>query len=120
MGTLTSYLADVQDVANDTFSDIGGRLSPCDLQGVGGQSTGCEALGGSGQIFSLGHSQTGTSLVGAGTVLSNALVDGLILRADTGQSQSTVKTTQRWISSTQPDPTIIGTTNKTYYNSWDY
>lgn len=75
----TSNLADVQDISNDALSDVGERLAPCDLQGVGGQHAGCEALWSGGQVFSLGHSQTGAGLVGAGAVLGNALVDGLIL-----------------------------------------
>ncbi len=79
MLTLTSYLADVQDISNDAVSDVGGWLSPCDLQGVSGQYTGCEALRGARHVFSLGHGQAGAGLVGAGTVLGDALVDGLIL-----------------------------------------
>lgn len=79
MLTLTSYLADMQDISNDAIGDVCRRLGPCDLQGVGGQHASCEALWGGGQVFSLGHSQTGTGLVGACTVLSDALVDGLIL-----------------------------------------
>lgn len=78
MVTFTSDLADMQDISNDTVSDVGERFTPCDVQGVGGQHAGCEALWSSRQIFSLGHSQTGTSLVGASTVLCDALVDGLI------------------------------------------
>lgn len=76
---LTSYFADVQDISDDVVSDIGGWLSPCDLQGVGGQRAGCEALRGAGQVFRLGHGQTGAGLVGACAVLCDALVDGLIL-----------------------------------------
>lgn len=77
--SLTSYLSDVQDVSDDAVSDVGGRLAPCDLQGVGGQDAGCEASGGGRQVFRLGNSQTGAGLVGPGTVLGNALIDGLIL-----------------------------------------
>ncbi len=79
MLTPTSYLADVQDVSDDALGDVGGRLMPCDLQGVGGQCAGCEALWSAGQIFGLSHSQTGAGLVGACTVLGDALVDGFIV-----------------------------------------
>lgn len=79
MLTLTSYLADVQDISDDAVGDVGRRLGPCDLQDVGGQHTSCEPLWGGRQVFSLGYSQTGAGLVGACTVLSDALVDGLIL-----------------------------------------
>lgn len=77
--TLTPHLADVQDVSNDAVGDFGRRLVPSDLQGVGGQGIGCEALGGSRQIFRMGHSQPGAGLIGAGAVFCDALVNGLIL-----------------------------------------
>lgn len=91
--TLTSYLADVQHVADDALSDVAGRLVPADLQGVRGHGFGCEASRGIGQILTLRHGQAGTGLVGTGAVLGNALVDSLVVRADTGQSQSAVRTT---------------------------
>lgn len=77
--TLTSNLADVQDISDDAVGDVGRWFPPCDLQGVGGERAGSEALRGGGQVFSLGHGQTGAGLVGACTVLGDALVDGLIL-----------------------------------------
>lgn len=91
--TLTSYLADVQHVADDALSDVGGRLVPADLQGVRGHGFGREASWGIGQILTLRHGQAGAGLVGTGTVLGNALVDSLVFRANTGQSQSAVRTT---------------------------
>lgn len=85
--TLASYFADVQHISNDAVRDLRGWLAPCDLQAAGGQSVGHETLGGSGQVFGMGHSQTSTGLVRACTVLRDALVDGFVVGADAGQRQ---------------------------------
>lgn len=76
---LTSNPADVQDVSDDAVGDVGGRLGPRDLQGAGGQAAGRQALWGRGQVFGVGHGQTGAGLVGSGAVFGYALVDGLIV-----------------------------------------
>lgn len=91
--TLTSYLADVQDISDDAVGDIGGWFPPGDVQGVGGQRGGCEPLRGRWQIFNHGDGQTSAGLVSTGTVLCNALIDGFILCADTGQNQSATQKT---------------------------
>lgn len=77
--TPTSDLADVQDVSDDVLSDLGGRLYPGDVDGVSGQGAGRQALRSSGEILGLSHSQPGAGLVGAGAVLRDALIDGLVL-----------------------------------------
>lgn len=76
--TPTSNLADVQNISDDVLRDLGQRFSPGDVDGVGGQSAGCETLWSGGEIFGLSYSQPGAGLVGAGAVLRNALVDGLV------------------------------------------
>lgn len=85
---LASCLADVQDITDDAFGDVGRRLIPCDLERDGGQRTGSEAFGGGGEVFALDHSQAGAGLVGPGAVLSDALIDGLVVWTDAGQSES--------------------------------
>lgn len=85
--SLTSDLAAVEHIADDAVGDLGWHLDPGELQGAGGEGCGREALGGVGQILGQGHSQTGASLVGACHVLSDALVDGLILRGDARHGQ---------------------------------
>lgn len=42
--TPTSYLTDVQDIADDVLRDFSEGLSPGDMEGVSGQGAGCEAL----------------------------------------------------------------------------
>lgn len=77
--TPTSDLADVQDVSDDVLSDLGGRLCPGDVDGVGGHGAGRQALRSSGEVLGLSHRQPSAGLVGTGAVLRNALVDGLVL-----------------------------------------
>lgn len=77
----------MEHIADDAVGDLYGRLDPGKLQGAGGEGGGREALGGVGQILGQGQGQTGASLVGAGHVLSDTLVDGLILRGDARHGQ---------------------------------
>lgn len=77
--TPTSDLADVQNISDDVLRDLGWRFSPGHVDGVGGQSVGRQTLWSSGEIFGLSYSQPGAGLVGAGAVLRNALIDGLVL-----------------------------------------
>lgn len=90
--TLTPNLADVQDISNDTVSNVGNWLPPGNMHGIIWQHSDSEALRSSGQVFRLDYRQTGAGLVGASAVFCDALVNGLVLWADTGQSQSTAQT----------------------------
>lgn len=47
-----------------------------------------QAGGGLGQLGALNDGEAGAGLVGAGAVLCNALVDGLVLGSDLGDGQS--------------------------------
>lgn len=85
----------MQNVSDDVLRDLGRRFSPGHVDGVGGQSAGRQTLWSSREIFGLSHSQPGAGLVGAGAVLRDALVDGLVLRGDPSQSQSAVENNQR-------------------------
>lgn len=93
--TPTSDLADVQDVSDDVLGDLGGRLSPGDVDGVSGHGAGRQALRSSGEILGLSHGQSGAGLVGAGAVLRDALIDGFVLRGDPSQSQSAAEDKHR-------------------------
>lgn len=94
-GTPTSNFADVQNVSNDVLRNLGRRFSPGYVDGAGGQSTGRQTFWSSREIFGLGYCQPGTGLVGASAVFRNALVDGLVLRSDPGQSQGATENNER-------------------------
>lgn len=86
---LTGSSPDVQDIAYDLLGvDQGLGPGHAHLGGRHGHSLYVE--GGSRQPLGPQHSQPGAGLGGASTVLGHALVDGLILRADSRNGQGAV------------------------------
>ena len=85
---LTSQPSDVQDVSYDLLADRLCGLFPGQLQAAGAQGQSLEAGGGLGQLGPLADGEAGAGLVGAGAVLCDALIDGLVLGGDTGDGQS--------------------------------
>lgn len=77
----------MQNVSDDLLVGVG-RLFPGQLQAAGAEGRGLEAGGGLGQLGSLADGEAGAGLVGAGTVLSDALIYGLVLGGDPGDGQS--------------------------------
>lgn len=86
--SLTSQSSDVQDVSYDLLADLLCGLFPGQLQTAGAQGQSLEAGGGLGQLGPLADGEAGAGLVGAGAVLCDALIDGLVLWGDTGDGQS--------------------------------
>lgn len=84
---LTSQSPNVQHVSNDVAADVLVWGVPGQVQGAGAERCGPETSGGLGQVGSLADGEPGAGLVGAGTVLSDALINGLILRSDAGDGE---------------------------------
>ncbi len=78
----------MQDVSYDLLADVLCRLFPGQLQAAGAEGHGLEASGRLRQLRSMADSEAGAGLVGAGTVLCNALIDGLVLWGDTSDGES--------------------------------
>lgn len=78
----------MQDISYNLLADMRCRLFPGQLQSAGAEGRGPEAGGGLGQLGPLADGEAGTGLVGAGTVLCDALIDGLVLGGDTGDGKS--------------------------------
>lgn len=78
----------MQDVSYNLLADMFCRLVPDQLQAAGAQGRGPEAGRGLRQLGPLADGEAGTGLVGACTVLCNALINGLILWGDTGDGES--------------------------------
>lgn len=70
----------MQDVSNDLLADPFLWLVPAQLEAAGAQGCGLKARGGCRQFWALADGQTGTGLVGTGSVLSDTLVNGLVFR----------------------------------------
>lgn len=85
---LTSQSPDVQDISYNLLADVLCRLTPGQLQAAGAQGGGPEAGGGLRQLRPLADGEAGAGLVGASTVLCNALIDGLVLGGDTCDGES--------------------------------
>lgn len=64
------------------------QLVPGHPQAARAQGNGFQACGGLGQLGLLTDGESGASLIGTGAVLSNALVDGLVIRGNAGDGQS--------------------------------
>lgn len=87
---LTSKPSDVQDVSDDVLAGASCWLLPGQLQAAGAEGRDLEALRGLREIRSWAKGQAGAGLVGARAVLRDALVDGLVLRADVGDGECPV------------------------------
>lgn len=85
---LTSKSSDVQDVSYDLLAAVLCRLIPGQLQAAGAEGGGLEARGGLRQFGPLADGESGAGLVGAGAVLCDALIDGLVLQRDTSDGKS--------------------------------
>lgn len=85
---LTPQSADVQDVSYNLLADALRRLLPGQLQAAGAEGRGLEPGGGLRQLRPLADGEAGAGLVGASAVLCDALIDGLVLRGDTGDGES--------------------------------
>lgn len=86
-GRLTPQPSDVQDVSDDGLAAALRRLVPGQLEAAGAEGRGPEPGGGLRQLGPLADGETGAGLVGAGAVLSDALVDGLVLWNDPGDGE---------------------------------
>lgn len=84
---LTAEAADVHHIANDLLADVLGRLFPGQLQAAGAQRHRPQTGRSLGQFGPLAEGQPSAGLVGAGAVLGDALVDGLVLGRDARDSQ---------------------------------
>lgn len=84
---LTSKSADVQDVSYNLLADVILWLLPGQLQATGAEGQGLEPVRGLGQLRPLTDGEAGAGLVGAGTVLCDALIDGLVLSGDTSDGK---------------------------------
>lgn len=82
----TSSLPDVQDVANDLLG-VSQGLTPGHLDLSGRHRDSSNIAWGPRQPLGPQHSQPGTGLGGASTVLCHALIDGLIFRPDSRNGQ---------------------------------
>lgn len=80
-GSLTGCPADVEHVADDVLSVLPGLL-PGHLDGGGGQRLGPHVGRHAGQAVGPEDREAGAGLRGAGAVLRNALVDGLVVLAN--------------------------------------
>ena len=87
----------MQNVSNDVLCVLVG-FSPGDLDGGGGQGMGLHLAGGAGEPVGPQHRQPGASLGRASTVLSNALVDRLVILANAiyGQRAVAGRRGRRW------------------------
>lgn len=77
----------MQDVSYDLLADVILWLLPGQLQATGAEGQGLEPVGGLGQLGPLTDGEAGAGLVGAGTVLCDALIDGLVLWGDTSDDE---------------------------------
>lgn len=77
----------MKDVSYDLLADELRRLVPGQLEAAGAESCGPEAGGGLRQLGPLAEGQTSAGLVGAGAVLCDTLIDGLVLRGDTSDGK---------------------------------
>lgn len=75
---LTAIFPDVEHISDDGVGDFGRGLSPRELQGGFRQSRGFQTLRGIRKILGRRDSETGTGLVSAGSVFSDALIYRLI------------------------------------------
>lgn len=80
----------MQHISDYLLADSLRRLIPGQLQAVGAQGRGLEPSGGFGQLGPLADGEAGAGLVGAGAVLGDALVDGLVLGRDAGNGERPV------------------------------
>lgn len=80
----------MENITDDVLSVLFG-LPPGHLDGGGGEGLGLHVGGDTGQSVRPEHGEAGAGLCGAGSVLSNALVDGLVLLADAVDRQSAVR-----------------------------
>lgn len=80
----------MEHITNDVLSVLFWLL-PRHLNGGGGKGLGLHVGGHTRQSIGPEHSETGTGLSGASTVLSNTLVDGFILLADAVYRQSALR-----------------------------
>lgn len=87
--SLTCGFADVQHVADDVLCVQLG-LRPGHLDGGGGQGLGLQVGGHARQPVGLEHREASAGLRGAGAVLRNTLVDGLVVLADVIDGQCAV------------------------------
>lgn len=85
---LTPQSPNVHHVTDDLLADILCWLIPGQLQAAGAERRPPEPGGGLGQLGPLANGEAGAGLVGAGAVLCDALIDGLVLRGDPGDGQS--------------------------------
>lgn len=84
---LTSQSSDVQDVSDNLLADPFLWLVPAQLEAAGCQGCGLKARWGGRQFWALADGQPGTGLVGTGSVLSNALVNGLVFGGDASDGE---------------------------------
>lgn len=73
----------MQDISDDLLAHMLRWLVPGELQTAGTKRHHLKPGGGLGQLGPLADGEAGTGLVGASTVFSNALIDGLVLWGDT-------------------------------------
>lgn len=77
----------MQDVSYNLLADVILWLLPGQLQATGAEGQGLEPVRGLGQLGPLIDGEAGAGLVGAGAVLCNALIDGLVLSGDTSDGK---------------------------------
>lgn len=77
----------MQYISNNLLADVLFRLFPGQLQAAGAEGRGPEAAGGLGQFGPMADGETSAGLVCTGTVLSDALIDGLVLGCDPGDGE---------------------------------
>lgn len=77
----------MQDVSNNLLAGVCCRLVPGKLEAAGAEGRKLEPCRGLWKIRPLTDGEARAGLVGTSTVLCNALVDGLILRGDVGDSK---------------------------------
>lgn len=78
----------MQDVSDDVAAGVSGRLVPGQLEAAGAEGGDLQACGRLWKVRPRAEGEAGAGLVGAGAVLCDALVDGLVLWADVGDGQS--------------------------------
>ena len=77
----------MQYISDNLPADVLWGLVPGQLQAAGAEGPGLEAGGGLWQFGPLADGEAGAGLVCTGAVLSNALIDGLILGRDPGDGE---------------------------------
>lgn len=77
----------MQDVSNNLLAGVCCRLVPGKLEAAGAEGRKLEPCRGLWKIRPLTEGEASAGLVGASTVLCDALVDGLVLRGDVGDGK---------------------------------